>query len=67
VLLCALQFPPHVKSKPRLPLSLSELLEYSGEHKKLIVELDEAVRELSALLREINLLLASQERQKHYQ
>jgi hypothetical protein len=59
--------PRNVKSKPRPPSSFSELLQYSEEHNKLIVELAEAVRELSALLRDISLLLASHERQKHYQ
>jgi hypothetical protein len=59
--------PRNVTPKPRPPLFPNELLLYSEEHKKLIVELAEAVREVSALLREMIFLLALHERQKHYQ
>jgi hypothetical protein len=59
--------PRNAKFKPHPPLSASELLQYSEEHNKLIVELGEAVRELSALLLEISLLLASHEHQNNYQ
>jgi hypothetical protein len=57
----------NVKSKPRPPLTASELLQYSEEHKKLILELAEAVREFCLLLREISLLLALHGQQKPYQ
>ena len=53
--------PSNMKSKPRpRPLSRSELLlRYSEEHHTLVAELDEALCELSALIREMCLLLAS--------
>jgi hypothetical protein len=55
---------PDVKYKPRpKPLSDSELLLYSAEHQTLVAELNEAVRELSALIRGMCLLLASHERE----
>jgi hypothetical protein len=54
--------PRNVRPKPCPPLSPNELLHYSEEHKKVVVELAEAVREVSALLREMNLLLALHER-----
>ena len=38
----------------------SELLHYSEKHRTLVVELDKAVHELSSLIREMCLLLASQ-------
>jgi hypothetical protein len=57
----------NVRPKPRPPLSPHELLHYSQEHKRLIVELAEAVRDLSAFLREMNLLLALHKRQRYYQ
>jgi hypothetical protein len=53
------------KRRPK-PLSHSDLVRYSEVHQKLVVELDEAVRELSALVREVSELLVSQEREKHY-
>jgi hypothetical protein len=59
--------PAMPRAKPRPPLSPNELLHYSEEHKQLIVELAEAVRDLSAYLREIVFLIAAHERQKHYQ
>jgi hypothetical protein len=58
-------FRRNVKSKPR-PLSDSELMHYLVEHQTLVAELDEAVRELSALVREMCLLLASHARQNNY-
>ena len=66
---CALQYPPSkVKSKPRAKaLSSSELLRYSQERRTLVVQLHEAARELSALLREMSLLLASHNRENRYQ
>ena len=67
---CALQYPPpsKVKSKPRAKaLSSSELLRYSQERRTLVVQLHEAARELSALLREMSLLLASHNRENRYQ
>jgi hypothetical protein len=59
--------PLNVNPKPRPTSSPNEVLHYSEEHKKLIVELAEAVRDLSALLREIVFLIAAHERQKQYQ
>lgn len=61
-------FPRNVNSKPRpRPLSDSELLHYLVEHQKFVAELDEAVRELSALARVMCLLIVSHERDKRYQ
>jgi hypothetical protein len=59
-------FRRNVKSKPR-PLSDSELMHYWVEHQTLVAELDEAVRELSALVRVMCLLIVSHEREKRYQ
>jgi hypothetical protein len=57
----------NVRPKPRPHLSRNELLHCSEEHKKVVMEVAEAVREVSALLREMIFLLAAHDRQKHYQ
>ena len=59
--------PANVNPKPRPLLAPNEILHYSEEHKKVVVELAEAVREVSALLREMIFLLAAHDGQKHYQ
>jgi lipid-A-disaccharide synthase-like uncharacterized protein len=59
--------PAMLAPKPRPLLAPNELLHYLEEHKKLIVESAEAVREVSALLREMIFLLAAHDGQKHYQ
>jgi hypothetical protein len=59
--------PRKVKSKPRpKQLSSSELLRYSQERRTLVVQLHEAAREVSALLHEMSLLLASYGRENRY-
>jgi hypothetical protein len=63
--------PRNVKSKHRPKPSFNrELLRYSAERRTLVMEfvaLTEALRELTALLRKVSLLLASHERQNSYQ
>jgi len=59
--------PRNVSNKPSPLLAPNEILHYSEEHKKVVVELAEAVREVSALLREMIFLLSAHDRQKHYQ
>ena len=63
------QIPPRkVKSKSRLKsLTQSELLHFSQEYETLVVQLQEAVRELSALVGEMCSLLASHNRENGYQ
>jgi len=56
--------PRNVRSKPRPALSPVGLLQ---EHQKIVLQLTEAVREVSALLREMNLLLASHAGGERYQ
>jgi hypothetical protein len=59
--------PPQRQVQTSSSLIPNELLLYLEEHKKIVVELTEAVREVSALLREMIFLLAAPDRQKHYQ